>query len=119
MSIKIPKKPRWIHNDDMYTDWWHSEIQPLVDELKNAKVMYGDVDQFTMSQFTASKELAKQQGTCTHKALLIGIEEIEPDTPEKVLKELVDKFHPDDFGKETDAKLFKLIKRAKKLLGGE
>lgn len=97
-------KERVITKEDF--DLWFNDL------LKDAVEVYGNKN--GAQWFVTKGRHVREE----HKALLINIEPIRQESCADVLKDLVHRFHPDDYS-GTDEDVFKIIKRAKAALKRE
>lgn len=105
-SDSISKSPGYINYPEFF-NWWYQEVEPINKMLSDGVEVYVSGGYKNMYTATTNPEGAEK------KALLIDIRPIEPDTPEKVLRDMVDSGHL-FFGE--------FVERAKKVLdagGGE
>lgn len=100
-------------------DTWAKDGEPRISLRKANRliqerrhIVYGWIDGDGFRDFSQLKTLESYRGGATHQALLICVEEIEKDSAEKILKELID-------CSLWEGPIKKLKDRAKRLLGGE
>ena len=68
--------------------WFNKNVEPINRMLEKAVEVSGNVDQFSMSMWRATKGRGTEDNT--HKALLINIQPIKKETAEDVLRDIIE-----------------------------
>lgn len=78
-------EPTYHHHQfqKQFENWWHREVEPINKMLSEGVEVTGCVPPGEKETLWSHKGISKD----THKALLINIQPIEKDTPEKVLRD--------------------------------
>lgn len=84
------EKPRYIHKDFVFDEWFDREVEPVNKMLKGAVEVsgFGDAPNWTWKQDIENLSYA---GRPEYRALLINIEPIKKETAEDVLRDWLGK----------------------------
>ena len=112
MSKWIPKKPIGFHScasitTHMFDKWFDEEIRPI---FERACTVYG------LNNFSRPDNWSCYKDTVhNHTALLINVELVKEDTPESILREIIEEY--DKFSKHIDYDIKNpIVERARKLV---
>lgn len=125
--MKEIDRPDWLMSDPKgleLTDyqrfcldnWFENNVEPVNEAIRNGVEVYGCYDPKLEDKYA----FTYCPDDCdTHKALLIDIQPIKPKSREaqleEVLREIVRRFHPDDYS-GIDTVVFEMYEKARKLL---
>lgn len=110
-SLSVPGPMGWQISPHDFSLWFKEHVEPLNEALRKGEVVFGRPSDDMTFGFDCDPSVD------THKALLICVEEIEQESLEDVLRDLVNNVPAGEYSAKIDEEqLAKIIERAKRAL---